>query len=83
MRYLPGVKIVGARTGGGSGMPVQFDLPRGWVLRLSTVSILDAQGHPTESGIEPTEGYAVDLDPVAALSGTDTMLDRAIAAVTE
>lgn len=83
MRYLPGVKIVGARTGGGSGMPVQFDLPRGWVLRLSTVSILDAQGRSTESGIEPTDGYAVDLDPVAALSGTDTMLDRAISAATE
>lgn len=77
-QYLPNVKIVGARTGGGSGMPLNMELPCGWNVRMSSVSILDARGQSTESGIEPSPGCAVDLDPVAALSGHDTMIDRAI-----
>lgn len=78
MRLLPNVKIVGATTGGGSGMPFSSELPNGWGIRFSSASILDAQGKTTEFGIPPSEGCAVDLDPVAALDGHDTMLDFAI-----
>lgn len=81
MKPLPWVTIVGATTGGGSGMPVSYELPCGWGLRLSALSILDAQGRPTEAGIDPTEGCAVDLDPAAALAGHDTILDFAIALI--
>lgn len=79
MQYLPNVKIVGARTGGGSGIPLNMELPCGWGIRMSSVSVLDAKGLSTESGIDPTDGYAVDLDPVLALSGIDTILESAIA----
>lgn len=78
MQYLPNVKIAGARTGGGSGMPVSFELPNGWAIRMSTVSVLDPKGKVTEYGIDPSPGCEVDLDPVAALRGIDTMLEKAI-----
>lgn len=78
MRLIPGVSIVGATTGGGSGMPFSSELPNGWGIRFSSASVLDALGRTTEFGIEPTEGCAVDLDPQAALAGHDTMLDFAI-----
>lgn len=82
MKLLPGVSIVGAKTGGGSGMPFSSELPNGWGVRFSACSILDAEGHTTEQGIDPTPGCEVDLDLQAALSGHDTMLDRAIEVVT-
>lgn len=78
MQYLPQVTIVGACTGGGSGMPFSSELPCGWSVRFSACSVLDAKGNTTEFGIEPTPGCAVDLDPVEALAGRDTMLEFAI-----
>ena len=78
MKYIPGVTIIGATTGGGSGMPYSSELPNGWGVRFSACPILDAMGNPTEFGVEPPEGYAVDMDPVDALQGHDTILDTAI-----
>lgn len=78
MKHLPQVYIVGATTGGGSGMPFSSELPCGWAVRFSACPVLDAAGASTEAGVSPSEGCEVDLDPVAALSGRDTMLDKAI-----
>lgn len=78
MKTLPQVSIVGATTGGGSGMPFSSELPNGWSIRFSAAPVLDPLGQTTEFGIEPTEGCAVDLDPQAALLGHDTILDFAI-----
>lgn len=78
MKLLPEVKIVGATTGGGSGMPFSSELPNGWGIRFSAAPVLDALGQTTEFGIEPSEGCHVDLDPQAALNGQDTMLDFAV-----
>ena len=83
MKYLPNVKIVGATTGGGSGMPYSSELPNGWWVRFSACSILDPHGKVTEFGVEPSEGCAVDLDPQAALQGRDTMIDFAINVLNE
>ncbi len=83
MQYLPSVRIVGSRTGGGSGMPFNSELPNGWGVRFSACSVLDPQGLSTESGIDPTPGCEVDLDPVEALDGHDTMLDFAVKILTE
>lgn len=79
MKAIPGVSIVGATTGGGSGMPFNSELPNGWGVRFSACSVLDSNGEPTEQGVAPTEGCAVDLDPQQALLGHDTILDFAIA----
>lgn len=78
MRTLPAVKIVGATTGGGSGMPFYSELPNGWGIRFSSAPILDPNGKTTEFGIEPSEGCAIDLDPQIALQGHDTILDFAV-----
>ncbi len=79
MKMLPGIYIVGDRTGGGSGMPYSSEIPCGWGVRFSACSILDSEGRTTEFGIDPTEGCHVDLDPQLALQGRDTMLDFAVA----
>lgn len=78
MKLLPNVIIIGATTGGGSGMPYSSEIPCGWGVRFSACSILDAKGNTTEFGVEPTEGCYVDMDPQQALNGHDTILDFAI-----
>ena len=59
-------------------MPFSSELPNGWGIRFSASPVTDPQGELTEFGVEPTEGCAVDLDPLAALEGHDTMLDFAV-----
>lgn len=83
MKCLPGVKIVGSTTGGGSGMPYNSELPNGWGVRFSACSMLDPEGVSTENGVEPSAGCAVDMDPQQALEGHDTILDFAIKLLTE
>ena len=78
MKSIPGVAIIGATTGGGSGMPFSSELPNGWGIRFSACSILDPEGNTTEFGVEPTEGCAVDMDRFDELNGRDTILDFAI-----
>ena len=78
MQFLPNAKIVGARTGGGSGMPITLEIPCGWQVRFSSVSILDAKKQTTEFGVSPSPGCEVDLDPILALEGKDTMIEKAI-----
>ncbi len=78
MKLLPGVRVAGATTGGGSGMPFSSELPCGWSVRFSACSMLDAEGVSTESGVEPTEGCAVDMDPADALAGKDSIIEFAI-----
>ena len=81
MKLLPQVKIVGATTGGGCGMPFSSELPNGWGVRFSSSLIYDAEMRLTEFGVEPSEGCTVDLDPELALKGVDTMLDFAVQVV--
>ena len=83
MKSLPNVTIVGATTGGGSGIPFNSELNNGWGIRFSASPVRDPEGNLTEFGVEPTEGCAVDLDPVEALNGRDTMLDFAITLLTK
>lgn len=83
MKQLPNVTIVGATTGGGSGMPFSSEIPNGWSVRFSACSVLDAQGNTTEQGVDPTPGCEVNLDPEAALRGHDTVIDFALALIQE
>lgn len=53
MRALPGVKLVGDRTGGGSGLPMSNSLPNGWSVRFSACPMYDSGRRHTEFGIEP------------------------------
>lgn len=78
MKLIPGVTVIGSTTGGGSGMPYSSELPNGWGIRFSACSILDGEGKTTEFGVEPTEGFAVDIDPQETANGIDPIMDRAI-----
>lgn len=78
MKLLPGVRVVGAITGGGSGVPFSSEIPCGWSVRFSACSMLDAERVSTEQGVAPTEGCAVDMNPMDALAGKDTILEFAI-----
>lgn len=78
MKLLPNVAVIGATTGGGSGMPYSSELPIGWGVRFSACSVLDARGESTEFGVEPSAGCAVDIDPADEFNGHDTILDFAI-----
>lgn len=78
MKGLPNVTIIGATTGGGSGMPFNSELPNGWGIRFSACLILDAEKKSTEFGVDPTPGCAVDMTQEDTASGHDTILDFAI-----
>jgi len=78
MQYLPHVLIVGAQTGGGSGMPYSSELPCGWAVRMSACPVYDCKMQATEDGIAPQAGCTVGLDPEDEARGIDTMLEFAI-----
>jgi hypothetical protein len=54
---------MGDKTGGGSGMPFNSELPNGWQVRYSAVVYYDSQMQHTEFGIQP--------DIPLSLSGAD------------
>lgn len=78
MKELPNVRIVGAKTGGGGGMPFTSELPVGWSVRFSACPILDAKGNVIEAGIEPSEGCEIHDTLDQLINGTDKILDFAM-----
>lgn len=82
MKNLPNVVVVGDTTGGGCGMPFTSELPNGWAIRFSAAPIYDANRQLTEFGIDPTEGYKVDMDAADSAQGIDTILETAFQALT-
>lgn len=79
MKERPQVTVIGARTGGGGGMPLSYELPFGWGVRMSAAPILDARGNCIENGIDPTPGYEVNFTDADTADGRDPILDTAIA----
>ena len=75
MRALPQVKLVGDRTGGGSGMPMSSSLPNGWNVRFSACPMYDKDKQQTEFGIAPD--YQVALDDEDVKKGFDTIIETA------
>lgn len=76
MKVLDNATIIGDRTGGGGGIPISFDLPNGWAVRLSATPMLDINFEHTEMGIEPD--IKIDMAPDAEITGRDAILDKAI-----
>lgn len=79
MKGLDGVTIVGAKTGGGGGLPFTSEMPNGWTVRFSACPITDRYGNSTESGIEPDSGCEVHASAEELASGRDAIMDFAIA----
>ncbi len=78
MKSLPGVRIVGAKTGGGGGLPFSSELPNGWAVRFSACPITDPDDKPTEFGIDPSPGCEVHSPDEELAAGKDAILDFAI-----
>ena len=75
MKELPNVTILGDDTGGGAGLPVDYSLPNGWILRYSTTRALDARGIDFELGVKADE--YLDLNEHDAAKGIDNLIERA------
>ena len=76
MKMLPQVTIMGDRTGGGSGLPFNSEIPIGWVVRFSASPMLDVNKQDTEHGIDPD--IKVSLSPADIKGGKDTLIEEAI-----
>lgn len=78
MKTLPQVTVIGAKTGGGGGLPFSSELPNGWSIRFSACPIYSPAMESIENGIEPTEGYETHCTDEELAAGIDRILDRAI-----
>ena len=75
MHALPNVKLVGDRTGGGSGLPMSSSLPNGWSVRFSACPMYDRNKQHTEFGIDPDVPAA--LTDEATAQGIDIIIETA------
>lgn len=78
MKSLPQVRIVGARTGGGGGMPFSSELPNGWSVRFSGSPLLNEKKESIENGIDPSPGCEVHSPAEELAEGKDAILEFAI-----
>ena len=75
MKHCPGVTIMGDRTGGGSGMPFNSELPNGWTVRYSAVVFYDADMQHIEFGIAPDLPLSMSGADIAQKK--DTYIEKA------
>lgn len=83
MKSLPGVRLIGARTGGGGGLPFSSELPNGWSVRFSACPISNEKDENIEHGVEPSEGCELHATSEQLAAGVDPILDFAINYLTE
>jgi len=75
MKLCPKVTVMGDRTGGGSGMPFNSELPNGWSVRYSAVVYYDQEMNHTEFGIDPD--IVVEMSGTDLVQKKDTYIERA------
>lgn len=81
MRYAPNATMVGATTGGGGGMPLSYELPNGWIVRLSSVPMYNREKQSIENGVKPD--VPVNLTTELAAQGKDDLIEKAIELLTK
>lgn len=75
LKGLSNITVVGDVTGGGSGMPLNSELPNGWSLRFSACPMYDRNGQLTEQGIAPD--VKVDISSEDYARSVDTIIETA------
>lgn len=75
MKCCDKVSIVGDRTGGGAGLPLNSEIPNGWNIRFSACPMYDKDKQSTEFGIDPD--YKVDINKTDFLRNKDTIIEYA------
>ena len=76
MKQLPNVVVIGDQTGGGGGLPMNSELPNGWMVRYSACPMYDANMQNIEFGISPD--IKVDMSRADMDKGIDTIIETAI-----
>lgn len=79
LSQYPLVTIMGDQTGGGGGIPVDFELPNGWRYRFSASQSFifrNAEAYEIEAGIPPD--VRIDLNPQNLENGVDDILENAL-----
>lgn len=76
MSNFSNVTIIGDQTGGGGGIPIDFQLPNGWRYRFSGTTSLLSNGYNIELGIPPN--ISVTNNPAVNASGIDEILERGL-----
>jgi len=70
------VTVIGGKTGGGGGLPTFKDLPNNWLVRLSTIQLLDHNQQQIEEGIEPDIEITLTEEDIE--KNKDTILEFAL-----
>lgn len=83
MKTIPNVSIIGARTGGGGGLPFSSEMPIGWAVRFSACPMSSPDGDITEFGIDPSPGCEVHAPDSLLIQGKDPILDFAVSKILE
>jgi len=83
MKSLPNVTIIGAKTGGGGGLPFNSEMPIGWAVRFSACPMTSPDGSITEFGIDPSPGCEVHAPDSLLIRGIDPILDFALRKISE
>ncbi len=76
MKALPHVVLMGDDSGGGGGIPLEKEMPNGWILRYSATVTLSPDGQNVEHGI--SAHIKMDLERESELQGRDNILDTAV-----
>lgn len=77
MRYAPYSTIIGGKTGGGGGMPMSYELPNGWMVRFSSIKMMDREMKSIEEGIDPDEEITLTSND------KDDLIERGIEVIKE
>lgn len=67
---------IGDTTGGGGGIPIDFELPNGWRYRFSATRTFLPDGFNIEEGLAPDTAF--NLDPATLATGRDLYIETAL-----
>lgn len=75
------ILIMGDRTGGGGGLPINRELPNGWTYRFSSTVTTTVAGENIELGVDPD--VFVNMTEADEDEGRDTILETALQTINE
>jgi hypothetical protein len=82
MKSLGGnIIVMGDRTGGGGGLPINRELPNGWTYRFSSTVTTTLAGENIELGVAPD--VRVDMTEEDQQDGRDTIIEAALSRIEE